>query len=301
MLIEAVESYLAVRRRAGFGLNHAEGVLRRFAQFASARGETHVRAGTAVDWARLAPSPRERGRRLSIVTHFARHARAENAQHEIPPSLSFGHHPDRRVPYLFSPTDIRRLLEATSRLGPPGSLRPLTYRTLFGLLWSTGLRISEARALRTEDLGPDGLVIRETKFHKSRLVPLHETAAVGLHRYLEQRLRVPDSDGHIFISLYRRKLGKHVIGVLFRKLVRQLGLHLGDHRPRVHDLRHSFAARALLSCPRDRGNIGRHLLALSTYMGHANVASTYWYLHTTPELLSDIASAVDAFMKGDGQ
>ena len=245
MLIEAVESYLAVRRRAGFGLTRAETLLRRFAQFASARGETHVGAETAVDWARLASSPRQRGRRLSIVTHFARHARAENARHEIPPSLSFGHHPDRRVPYLFSPTDIRRLLEAASCLGPPGSLRPSTYRTLFGLLWSTGLRISEARALRTEDLGPDGLVIRETKFRKSRLVPLHETAAVGLHRYLEQRLRVPDSDDHIFISLYRRKLGKHVVGVVFRKLVRHLGLHLGDHRPRVHDLRHHADSRLM--------------------------------------------------------
>jgi integrase len=301
MLITAVESYLAVRRRAGFDLQRAEAVLRRFAQFAAAREETHVAGTTAIEWARLAPSPRARGRRLSIVTQFARHARAEDAQHEVPPALSFGHHPDRRVPYLFSPTDILRLLEATARLGPPGSLRPSTYRTLFGLLWSTGLRISEARALRTDDVSPDGLVIRETKFRKSRLVPLHDTVAVGVHRYLEQRLRVPQSDGHLFISLYRRKLGKHVVGHVFRMLVQHLDLRRGDHRPCLHDLRHSFAARALLSCPRDRGHVGRHLLALSTYMGHANVASTYWYLHSTPELLGDIASAVDAFMKGDGQ
>ncbi len=177
MLIESVERYLQLRHTLGFDLRHTGSLLRRFARFSSTRDETHVRTRTAIDWAQRAPSPGGRDRRLKTVIRFARHVHAEDSGHEIPPDGVFGRHRQRRLPFLFTPADVSRILKQAMSLGPHGSLRPLTYYTLFALLSATGLRISEALALHLEDLTPEGLVIRKTKFRKSRLVPLHEKPA----------------------------------------------------------------------------------------------------------------------------
>jgi integrase/recombinase XerD len=179
MLMQAVNTYLAIRRAMGFALDHTEGYLRNFARFALARGDTHIVAATAVDWASRTTSEAQRRNRLHTVIRFARFMAAEDARHEIPPEGLFWGRRQRPIPYIFSDNEIAQLLGAASRLGPPGSLRPQTYSTLFGLLAVTGMRVSEARHLYLQDVTRDGLLIRETKFHKSRLLPLHETTRTG--------------------------------------------------------------------------------------------------------------------------
>ncbi len=303
MLIESVESYLQLRHTLGFDLRHAGSLLRRFARFASTRGETHVRTRTAIDWAQRAPSPGGRDRRLKTVIRFARHVHAEDGEHEIPPDGVFGQHRQRRLPFLFTPADVSQLLKQAMSLGPPSSLRPLTYYTLFALLSATGLRISEALALHLEDLTLEGLIIRKTKFRKSRLVPLHETVVAGIERYLQRRRHVCGSDEHLFVSLRGRGLCYETVRSLFHALVEKAGLQSGPWQrpPHLHGLRHSFAVRALQTSPRDRHQIARHMLALSTYLGHAHLADTYWYLQVTPQLLTNMTSDWESFVKGESQ
>jgi integrase/recombinase XerD len=192
------------------------------------------------------------------------------------------------------------LLDSAAQLQPAGSLRPSTYCTLLSLLVVTGMRISEALALRLDDLTGDGLVIRQTKYRKSRLLPLHPSTEVGLAQYLERRVHLGGGDDHLFISLRRRALTYPTVVATFLALVRELGLHPGPgHRgPRLHDLRHTWAVRALERCPPSYEHVGRHLLATMTYLGHAKLASTYVYLHTTPQLLAGIAECCERHLQG---
>lgn len=296
MLTPAIDAYLAIRRAAGFQLNVAEALLRNYARFAGERGDTYVRSQTALQWAALAPSLCQRGRRLETVTIFARHMHVEDGRHEIPPSGAF---PTQRRPYrpfIYTADQIRQLLEHALRLHPSGSLRPRTYSTLLALLAVTGLRISEALSLRFEDVTPHGLVINETKFRKSRIVPLHPSAQAGLERYIEQRRRVGGGDDHVFISLRGRALRYPTVVATFLAMVREMGLHEGPGKrgPRLHDLRHTWAQRALEACPPVYDVVSQHLLSVSTYLGHAKLASTFVYLHTTPQLLSAIADRCEA-------
>lgn len=299
MLKEGVDSYLALRRGVGFILEGEGRMLHSFARFALGRGETRVRASTAVAWAAQAPSPRQRERRLRVVAAFVRHVRAEDPRHEEPPVDVFGHHRSRRLPHVYSEEEIRRLLEAAARLGSAGSFRPHVYVTLFGLMVATGLRVSEALKLAFEDVTPDGLVIRETKFHKSRLVPLHESAATALERYLSRRCRAGGSSRDVFISTRGTRLTYAMAIHTFLKLARKIGLRAASGGgPRLHDIRHTFAVRALESSPGGGTPVARHVRALSTYLGHANFAQTYWYLQATPRLMRRVADACEALLEG---
>jgi integrase len=299
MLIKTVESYLKLRRAAGFDLKYDGRVLQRFSQFAANRREKQVHAQTAMEWAKLAASPGERSRRLKAVIRFARYAKAEDDHHEVPPDGIFGYHKKRRVPFIFSPADVSRIIEQATRIGPSGSLRPYTFATLFALLSATGMRVSEALALRMDDISADGLIIRKTKFRKSRLLPLHSTAALGLERYLVRRRQVTIGDDHLFVSRRGHGFCYETVRSVFHKIVRAAGISVISGRsPRIHGLRHTFAVRVLEACPCDREKVGRQVLALSTYMGHAHVADTYWYLEATPQLLGDIAAAWETFVQG---
>lgn len=300
MLIEAVESYLQLRHAAGFDLKHDALLLRNFARFASARGETHVLSQTVIEWSALAVSLSERERRLRAVVRFSRHVYAEDDSHQVPPIGLYGRHRQRRTPFIFTPVEISQLLEQTWAIGPAGSLRPHTYATLFALLSATGLRISEALNLRFGDLTPDGLLVRKTKFRKSRLVPLHETTMRGVQGYQLRRRQLVPSDDYLFISLRGHRLCYESVRSVFHRLVKQAGIACrGQSRPpQIHSFRHTFAVRALEGCRCDRDYVGRHLLALSTYLGHTHVADTYWYLEATPQLLGDIATACETFVKG---
>jgi integrase/recombinase XerD len=297
MLTRAVDSYLAVRRAAGFALTVDAGLLRSFVRFAAKRAETHVQRQTAIAWAAQAPSPYQRERRLGMVRRFVDHARAEDPGHERIPQHVFAHKRTRALPYLLSDHELEQLLSATVRLRPRGSLRPLTYATLFGLLAATGLRISEALRLVVDDITADGLLIRQTKFRKSRLVPLHETTAAALDGYLAHRHVVAGGAMHIFVSTTGQPLTYPMINGTFHYLLRFVELRTtgGEQpsAPRIHDFRHRFAVRALQGSAGDRDRTAERVLALSTYLGHAHVADTYWYLQATTHLMRRIADACE--------
>lgn len=298
MLVDAVTAYVALRRAAGFAFQSEGLLLQSFARFAAA--ESYVRASVAIDWAGLARSTAQRARRLGIVRRFAHYLRAEDVRHEIPPAVFGAEKRSRPAPYILSQDQIRQLVAAASRCGYR-TLRRETYATLFALLASTGLRASEAIRLRLEDITPDGLVIRCSKFRKSRLVPLHDTARAGLERYLQRRCRYAPAEPHVFVSLRRKPLLLADVEVAFRTAARASGLagRPGRARPTPHCLRHTFAVRALQACPAARDAITQHMLALSTYLGHAKVADTYWYLEAVPELMTDIAERCERFVMGE--
>lgn len=301
MFMKAVESYLAVRRAAGFKLEVVEVLLRSFVRYAEKVGEQFVHAQTAIDWARRSKSPEQKARRLQMVIRLARYLRAEDSRHEIPPEQDFGQRRRRPTPFIFEPADIVRLIQQAQHLLSMDSLLRRSFSTLFALLASTGLRISEALALRFEDITDDGLVIRETKFRKSRLVPLHDTAIAGVERYLMFRQRCAASDDHLFVSPRGDALQYRYVRKIFRRLVQAIGLEPrpGQPRPQLHSFRHTFAVRALESCPDGRDRVAQHMLALSTYLGHASVVETYWYLEATPQLMKDVSHAAESFVKGE--
>jgi integrase len=235
------------------------------------------------------------------VRIFARHVRVEDARHEIPPIGVFSSKRSPYRPFICTQEQIHQLLEESAKLRPEGSLRPWTYCTLFSLLAVTGMRISEALALRLDDITEDGLIVRATKFQKSRILPLHPTTHAGLRRYLQRRLRVAGTDDHLFVSLRHKALCYHTVVATFLQIVRAIGLHAGaGHRgPRIHDLRHRWAVTALEASPCGIDRVSEHVLAVGTYLGHAKLASTYYYLHTTPELLAGIANRCESVAKGD--
>lgn len=299
MLVESIESYVAIRRAAGFGFKCAGSLLRSFAAFSDARGESFVRTPIAIEWAGLARRVPQRAHRLGVVIRCSRHLRAEDERHEIPPAVFGAEHRQRPTPYILTQDDICRLISAASRSGYR-TLRRETYSTLFALLACTGLRVSEAIRLRFKDITPDGLVIRRTKFCKSRLVPLHDTTQAGLDRYIRRRLPYAPGDDHVFVSIRRKPLLLGDVNAAFQTAARAIGLP-GEpkrSRPTSHSLRHTFAVRALQACPDGRDAIAQHMLALSTYLGHVNVSNTYWYLEAVPELMSDIAEKCERFVMG---
>jgi integrase len=273
--------------------------LKSFATFSEARRQHYVSSDIAIEWAGLARSISQRARRLGTVIRFAQYLRAEDERHEVPPAIFGAERPPRPTPYILTAEHIRQLVDAASRSGYR-TLRRATYNTLFSLLACTGLRVSEAIRLRFDDITPDGLVIRCTKFRKSRLVPLHETAQAGLERYLQQRRAYAPFDEHVFVSLRRKPLRLADVEKAFRTAVKRVGLPHGPGgtRPTPHSLRHSFAVRALQTCPDGRDAITQHTLALSTYLGHSTVANTYWYLEAVPDLMRDIAERAEHFVMG---
>lgn len=299
MLAPVVQSYLDVRRACGFALKTQGNLLRSFAEFADARGDSHVRAATAIAWAGLASSAQRRARRLGEVIRFARYAHAEDARHAVPPPAFGAERRVRPVPYILSRDEVERLVQVAAESGYR-TLRRDTYSTLFALLACTGLRVSEAIRLRYTDITADGLVIHCTKFRKSRLVPLHESARAGLERYVARRRPYAPFDDHVFISIRRKPLRIEDVESAFRTAARKIGLpHApGLPRPTPHSLRHTFAVRSLETCPDGRDRITQHMLALSTYLGHAKVADTYWYLQATPELMREIAACSEHYVTG---
>ena len=301
MLIDHVERYIALRHATGFKLIDSERVLRSFARCALKHGDNHVRAESAIAWAAESRSQLERHKRLCTVVRFAEFLHAEDPIHEIPPRDIFHARHVRPTPHIISEEEIAKVIVTAAKLPPQGSLRPLTFTTMFGLMAVTGLRRKEAIELQLTDFTGDGLHIRQTKFRKSRFVPLHSSSIAQVERYLEARRLVSAETDHLFVSLRRRKFAGHTVLTTFHKVCEEAGI--GRTRtgslPRLHDLRHSFAVRALTRCLVSRDQVNRHMLALTAYLGHARVESTYWYLESTPQLLHDIACACENFTTGE--
>jgi len=301
MLSEAVNRHIELYRNLGFKYRVQACALRSFADFAGQRSEAFIRTDSVLEWAGNAPSVRQRYDRLHIVHRLACMLNAEDQRHEVPPTGAFGGAPRRpRSCHIFTPDEIDRLLRAASDLAPRGSIRPITYVTLLSLLACTGLRVSEALKLELPDLTEDGLVIRVTKFQKSRLVPLHQSVRSALQQYLAARRRFAPTAATLFVSRSGGMLPYPTVIATFLLLVRAAGLRGSPGQPgcRLHDLRHTFAVRSLEQCHGDRRAVARHMAALSTYLGHAHVSDTYWYLQATPKLLGDIATAAEAFHRG---
>jgi len=302
MLTALVESYLAARRAVGFQLRDTEDILCDFVAFASRKGDTHVCSRTVLDWIRSRHgSPLRKCIRLRTVSLLARYLHAEDERHDVPPHGAFGRHkPQRRPPFLFTPADVEALIRAARRLGPDRSLQPHVYGTLFGLLASTGLRISEALNLRIEDVTPTGLFVRNTKFGKSRWLPLHASTTERLETYLVRRLREGGACPFVFVSIRGGQLHRNTVAGVFRRLVYSLGVAGPEdrRRPRLHDLRFYFANQALTHSPGDHEGIGRHMVALTTYLGHSDVRNGYWYLEATPALFARIADRCEDFANG---
>lgn len=300
MLMDDIERYVALRRSLGFKLEKPSRHLRSFARFAAERGERHIHAATAVAWATAAPTPEARHRWLGYVVRLARFLRAEDPAHEIPPASLFATPKLRPVPYIYARDELARILETAGQLRrqKPNPMRRQLYVMLFGLIAATGLRVSEALRLRLGDVLPGGVLhIRETKFNKSRLVPLHKSVVDALERYLDMRRRFAGSDDHLFLSVKGTALAYTTVNCTFRRILQLANIAPGRRRrPRIHDLRHSFATRVLEQCGTDRDAVARHFVALATYMGHADIAHTYWYLQATPELMTDIAAAAEALI-----
>ena len=297
MLRANIDRYIALQQAMGFKFRTQSGLLNNYVGFAESLGETYVRCQSVLRWAEQAPSPAQRRNRLLTVRRFAITMQAEDARYQIPPADAFGREcAQRKIRHLFTAQDIQRLLAASAQLHPVGSIRPITYTTLFALLAATGLRISEAIALGIDDVTEDGLIIRSTKFRKDRLVPLHDSARRGIRRYMDHRSLCAGLEPALLVSRTGQRLAYSTVNSIFLQLVRRLGMRGGPGTPGVciHDLRHTFAVRSLEQCKGRRTEVSRHMLALSTYLGHAHISDTYWYLQATPALLGDIATAQEA-------
>ena len=195
------ERYIAFKRGQGYKMRSEEYLLRRY--LSEAHGDIFAVSGRMVEWAGTDRSPSTVRTRLSALRCFARWVHAEDQRHEVPPNDIGPGQKVRPAPHLVSPADIRRLIDAALSLGPGGSVTPHTYHFMLGLMAVTGLRRSEAVALRHGDVTPDGLLVRETKFRKSRLLPLHDSTWRALDRYLQLRSRTGSGDDHLFVAANR--------------------------------------------------------------------------------------------------
>ena len=299
-MLNAIDTYLGLRRATGFAMSNAEYLLKSFAAFAAERGQSHVHTQTAIDWAALGPSVAQRDARLKAVCRFVRHVRIEDDRHELPPANHFGARKRRRPPHIYSAAELDRLIEAALQLRPDGGLRAETYATLIALLAATGLRISEALKLTVADVTRDGLLIRETKFRKTRLVPLHDTAAMGLQRYLSRR-RPRSDDDPVFIGKSGGAMRYIAVKETFDRLAARQGSCRRRSVARVCTISGTRSRCAhSLDSPSGRSRSGAHMVALSTYMGHVNIYATYWYLEATADLMRDVAAAGEQFL-GDAR
>lgn len=290
-LHDHLSDYLRIRRSLGYKLERAEKLLGQFLAYLEERDTMIVTVGDALAWARLpGGSPDWWAFRLSAVRGFAAYLHALDPAHEVPAADLLPRRPPRAIPYLYTEAEIAALIAATS--GLRGRLRQATYRTLLGLLWITGMRAGEAIRLDRGDLdlAHDVVTVRDSKFGKSRLLPLHRTSVTVLRSYLrlresDQRATVSDA---LFISPAGTRLLYCNLHATFRRLRRDAGLDAGSGtcRPRIHDLRHTFAVQTLLGWYRDGLDVQARLPLLSTYLGHAHPKDTYWYLSAAPELLT---------------
>ncbi len=287
---QAVADYLATRRALGFKLERHGRLLPDLVCHLSRAGLRTLSTEVALTWATsLEGHPDEWPIRLSIARGFARWLQALDPATEVPPVALLPRRRRRARPYLYSEADIEALMEATAVLRFP--FRSATYRTLIGLLGCTGMRIGEAVGLDACDLDwqTGCLVVREGKWGASRELPLHPSTIEALRAYAELRHRHwrRPKDPAFFLSLAGARLFCENVDRTFRRLVTEAGLVAsGSRRPRVHDLRHSFACRAVADFYRSGVDVAAWMPRLSAYLGHANPSGTYWYLSATPELLA---------------
>jgi len=306
-MVRQVGEYLQLRRSLGFELKSQGKLLLRFARYLDRSGHRGpLTTEMILRWANLPKNSARsyRAKRLTAVRCFARYLAARDGQTEVPGRYLMPKECVRRQPHLYSQHEIEQLLAATDWLLPMYPLRRLVYRTLFGLLACTGLRISEALKLNAADVDLEHGVLRikETKFKKSRLVPLHPTTTRALRWYVQTRYgqQVPYDESPFFVNRYGNRLTSVTVRRTFRNLRDMLGWKKSNGelpRPRIHDFRHTFACRRLLTWYRQGKDVHNLIVALSTYLGHGSVTNTYWYLAATPELLAIAGDRFEQFAR----
>jgi len=298
-LREQVADYLRLRRSLGYKLVEHERFLNQFLDYLEQSRATTITAENALAWARLpaGANPRWHGARLSAVRAFAAWAQTFDPDIQVPPTGLLPMGPTRATPYLYSQDQIYALMNAAVGLVP--EMKAATFQTLIGLLAVTGMRAGEAIRADVTDLDLDAgtLTVRGTKFGKTRLLPLHPSVVAELRGYLRLRstTALPATTA-LLVSVAGTRLTYDNTHRVFKKLTARAGIapRSAACRPRMHDLRHSFAVNTLLDAYRSGGDVGGWLPLLSTYLGHTEPANTYWYLHAAPELLALAADRLNA-------
>lgn len=299
-LEQSLVDYLALRRSLGHELAEAAWLLPGFVAYLDARGTGTVTIEAALAWAQHSATGRATTvgpRRMTAARGFARYLSGIDPATEVPPLGLMPYRQRWRQPFIYSPAEIDALMRQ-ARCSIVSPLRAATYDTLIGLLAATGLRIGEAIKLDRSDVDwAEGvLLIRESKFGKSRLVPLQTTSTQALADYdrLRDEREPQPKEPSLFVSLTGRRLCYAAVGQTFRQLINTAGIGTpGPCAPRLHDLRHTFAVRTLLGWYRNGEDVLARMPSLSTYLGHREPASTYWYLSAAPELLALAAARQD--------
>lgn len=298
-LRDALADYLQLRHRLGFAMPQDGRLLEGFVSFLEQAGAERITTDLALEWARL-PGQAHRSywrQRLSVVRGFARHLATLDPASEVPsPDLLPAHRP-RIAPYIYTDDQIAALIAAAKRLTP--RLRAVRHQTLIGLLAVTAMRPGEALALDRDDvdLRRGVVLVRTGKQKKQRELPLHDSTVTALSSYVRLRdARFPQpATPAFFLSSRGGRVGRYELNQTFTTLIRQVGLdgQGARSRPRPYDLRHAFAARTLLAWLQAGEDVDRKMPLLSTFLGHADPASTYWYLQGVPELLELVSSRLE--------
>lgn len=315
-LNELVKRYLAERGRLGFDLRQSTNILRSFERHVKAVGHRGpLTVEVMADWARRdshgSSDPHTWARRLKALRTFTRWLQQFEPRTEIPDDAVFGRPSERLAPHIYTDQEIVDLLAAARRLRPTPGLRGAVFETLFGLIACSGMRISEALALRNADvdLKRGMLTIHRTKFAKSRQVPMQPSTVQALRRYRSMRDLSGVSaqmEAPFFVATRGRLRGLPLSDshahLVFRQLREQLGWRNrgAHHAPRIHDLRHTFVVRRMVLWQAQGVDIDQAMLSLSTYVGHAMVTNTYWYLSAVPELMAQAAGRFESFMPQPG-
>jgi len=299
-LRQVLDEYLSLRRALGFKLKRATRLLPEFIDHLEAAGANTVTTELALQWATQPPKDRTAwfAERLDIARSFAEHMSAIEPDTEVPPEGLLPRKTIRAEPYLYTDDEIASMMAAARKLTLP--LQASTYETLIGLIAVTGIRVGEAIGLDRDDVDlADGLLtVRDTKFSKSRELPVHPSTVEALRCYaairdqLHPRLKTPS----FFVSTARTRLLYQNVHFNFLRLAGHAGLAARSSRcrPRPHDLRHTFAVRTLMDWYRRDLDVQARMPLLSTYLGHVNPSETYWYLQAAPELVTLAASKLSA-------
>ena len=292
-LRKTLEEYLAIRRAMGFKLHLAGRLLHRFVEFAEKKKVSFITTKLALEWATQPKNaqPAQWANRLRMVRNFAKYHSTADPRTEIPPGELLPYRYRRKPPYIYTDAEISKLIGAAKKLPSPRGLRAPTLSTLFGLLAVTGMRMSEPINLDRKDVDLKNgiLTIRQTKFDKSRLVPVHISTRNKLREYahLRNKLCPKPMSPSFFISGRGTRLTDWTVRRWFVILSHQIGFRGPDdsYGPRLHDLRHGFAIKTMLNWYKSGCDVESNISILATYLGHRHVADTYWYISATPELL----------------
>jgi integrase len=306
-LLNALHEYLAMRRNLGFALVDNEESMLSFIRFMESQGADVITTELALRWATQPEhtSQIRHARRLGIVRDFARYMSATDPRTEVPPQGLLSVRYYRPQPYIYTENEVLTVIRQAALLQPCEGiqLRPFTYSTLFGVLAVTGMRVSEVVALDCcdVDLEQGVITIRQGKFGKTRILPVHSSVLDHLRAYRQRRDALVGAalTSSFFVSDRKMRLTDFTVRYNFHTVAKRIGLireSTGTRRPRVHDLRHTFAVRTLTSWYRGGGNPERFLPLLSVYLGHVKVSNTYWYLSAVPELLGAVKSRLEKFL-----